>query len=175
MPRDFWYSYIQRKPGVFTSKTPPHPLTGFLAPSHAAAAWPTPSEQQATKRGQLGSQQRRHPPCLSDRAWGEREKRKGRGWVGEKRKWMRKGREGHPGTLNRWLGPLLGPISFRVVPALAPLSSRFEQIMVSSMELFLVQRAGHHSAGDINNVYNVGKSSGLWDKTEPGLGNTIDL
>ena len=49
-------------------------------------------------------------------------------------KWMRKRREEHSNTLNKWLGPLLRPISFRVVSALAPLSSRFENRQITSIE-----------------------------------------
>ena len=132
MLRDSRYSYIQRKPGVFIQKTPPYPTTECLARSHAAAAWlstPLAQQQGGIERGQLGSQQRRHP-LRSRRSGNEAEKTTKKqtdsGWEGEKRKRTRKGRKGNPGTLNRWLGPLRCPISFRFVPALALLSSRLD-------------------------------------------------
>ena len=61
---------------------------------------------------------------------------------------MRKGRKGNPGTLNRWLRPLHCPLSFRFVPALAPLSRRFD---ISSINIHKPHSTNRFAASSNSN------------------------
>ena len=131
MSRDFDIS-IYTENLVFSSKTSSYSSTECLARSHAVAVWRRILLAARQWKGTNWAANNADNFLRFMRSGNEaktKEKRKtSSGWAEEKRKWMRKGRNGKPDTLNRWLESVLCPFSFRVVSALALLSSRFETL-----------------------------------------------